>query len=149
MTGIHHHARDETMYDYALHHPTTGMQCPHCIVQSQIYYVVFKQNPVSGWISMIRDLMNQDHPLTGFCFYPVMGFFEYISSKIVYFIKNTIDYFFIVKVLGAPSQQVKCSISLPHDVTVNTHCHVTMGLWCCLGNYVTSQWIGDVAIDTK
>ncbi len=59
------------------------------------------------------------------------------------------DYFFIVKVVEAPSQQVKCFISLPHDVIVNTHCHVTVGLWCCLGNYVTSQWIGDVAIDTK
>ncbi len=59
------------------------------------------------------------------------------------------DYFFIVKLVGDPSQQVKCSISLPHEVTVNTHCHVTMGLWLCLGNYVMSQWIGDVAIDTK
>ncbi len=76
-------------------------------------------------------------------------FFEFISSKIVISFWNTMDSFFIVKVVVASSQQVKCSISLPHGITVNTHCYVTMGMWCYLGNYVTSQWVGDVAIDTK
>ncbi len=32
-----------------------------------------------------------------------------------------------------------------NDVTVNTHCDVTMGRWCCLGNHISQQWIGDVA----
>ncbi len=77
-------------------------------------------------------------------------FYEYISVNI--FIWDTMNYFFIVKVV-ASSQQVKCSISswssLPYDFTVNTHCHVTMGRWCCLGNYVMSQWVGDIVIDTK
>ncbi len=41
------------------------------------------------------------------------------------------------------------SISLSHDITVNTHCDVTMVRWHCLGNYVMSQWVGDVSIDTK
>ncbi len=36
------------------------------------------------------------------------------------------NYFFIVKVEGVPSQQLKNSISLTHDVTVNTHCYETM-----------------------
>ncbi len=32
-----------------------------------------------------------------------------------------------------------------NDVTVNTHCDVTMGRWCCLGNHISQQWVGDVA----
>ncbi len=40
-------------------------------------------------------------------------------------------------------------ISLPHDITQNTHCHVTMGRWGCLGNHIMSQWVGDIVIDTK
>ncbi len=40
--------------------------------------------------------------------------------KLFIFIWNTMNYFFMVKVVVvASSQQVKCSISLPHDVTVN------------------------------
>ncbi len=37
------------------------------------------------------------------------------------------NYFFIVKEEGVLSQQLKRSISLPHDVTVNTHCYEAMG----------------------
>ncbi len=36
------------------------------------------------------------------------------------------NYFLIVKVEGVPSQQLKHSISLPHDVTVNTDCYETV-----------------------
>ncbi len=32
-----------------------------------------------------------------------------------------------------------------NDVTVNTHCDVTMGRWRCLGNHISQQWVGDVA----
>ncbi len=32
-----------------------------------------------------------------------------------------------------------------NDVTVNTHCDVTMGWWRCLGNHISQQWVGDVA----
>ncbi len=42
--------------------------------------------------------------------------------------------FFILKVEGVQSQQLKRSISLLNDVTVNTHCYETMGRLCCLGN---------------
>ncbi len=60
------------------------------------------------------------------------------------------DYFFIIKVVVVVSlQKVKYPISLPHDITVNTNCVQTMGRRCCLGNYVTSQWVGGIAIDTK
>ncbi len=48
-----------------------------------------------------------------------------IVDLAVIFTWDTMNYFFIVKVVVASSQQVTCSISLPHDVTVNTHCHVT------------------------
>ncbi len=37
------------------------------------------------------------------------------------------NYFFILKVKGAPSQQLKRSILLPHDITVNTHYYEAMG----------------------
>ncbi len=49
-------------------------------------------------------------------------FYEYISIKIVYFhlIYYVLFIFFIVKVVVASSQQDKCSISLPHDITINT-----------------------------
>ncbi len=47
--------------------------------------------------------------------------------KIVYFHMKYYEVFLQVKVVVPSSQQVKCSILLPHDVTVNTHCHVTMG----------------------
>ncbi len=43
-------------------------------------------------------------------------------------------YFFTVKVVVASSERVKCSISLRHEVRVNT--------------IVMSQWVGDV-IDTN
>ncbi len=32
-----------------------------------------------------------------------------------------------------------------NDVTVNTHCDVTMGRWHCLGNHISQQWVGHVA----
>ncbi len=31
-----------------------------------------------------------------------------------------------------------------NDVTVNTHCDVTMGWRCCKGNHISQQWVGDV-----
>ncbi len=34
--------------------------------------------------------------------------------------------FFIVKVV-VPTHQLKRSMSLPHDITVNTHCYETVG----------------------
>ncbi len=127
----------------------------------------FRQNPVSGWILMMRslnecaswmrdlaeiqfrDLMNQDPPTQWVLFLSCNVFLNLFLVKLLFFFWNTMDYFFIVKVVVASLQQVKCFISLPHDITVNTHCHVTMWMWCFLGNYVMSQWVGDVAIDTK
>ncbi len=47
------------------------------------------------------------------------------------------------------NQKLKCSISLPQNIKVNTHSDQTMGSWCCLGNYVMSQLVGDVAFETK
>ncbi len=39
---------------------------------------------------------------------------------------------------------------MPHDVTVNTHCDVTIGRRCCLvDNHVPSQWLGDIVMDTN
>ncbi len=32
-----------------------------------------------------------------------------------------------------------------NDVTVNTHCDVTMGWGHCLGNHISQQMVGDVA----
>ncbi len=38
------------------------------------------------------------------------------------------NYFFILKIVGASSQKVKCPISLPHDMTMSGQlCNVTMG----------------------
>ncbi len=83
-----------------------------------------RQNPVSGeWILMMRSLnwilakslMSAAHPweiwlrsnsgislikihsLTGFCFYPVMFLFQYISSRIVYFYLKYYELFFYSK----------------------------------------------------
>ncbi len=58
-------------------------------------------------------------------------FYEYIFIKLVYFHLKYYE-LFLVKVVVASSQQVKSSISLPFDVTVNTNCDVTMGK--CLSN---------------
>ncbi len=108
---------------------------------------VYSTNERLGWDPMKGSHESRSTHSLGFVF--ILWFFWNIFLvKLFIFIWNTIDYFFIVKV-GAPWQQVKFSISLPHDITVNTHCHVMMGLWSCLDNYVTSQWIGGVAIDTK
>ncbi len=95
----------------------------------------------------------------------LLGSFHYISDKARYsgaIYRNFIfslytnvlwvgqnEDFFIVKVVVTSSQQVKCSISLPHDVTENSHCHVTMVRWHCLGNYAMSQWVEGIIIDTK
>ncbi len=40
---------------------------------------------------------------------------------------------------------MKCDGEWSNDITVNTHCDVTMGRWCCLGNHILQQWVGDVA----
>ncbi len=32
-----------------------------------------------------------------------------------------------------------------NNFTVNTDCDVTMSWWCCLGNHISQQWVGDVA----
>ncbi len=51
------------------------------------------------------------------------------------------------KVVVASSQQVKCIISLPHDIKVNTNCDVTMVLMTLLRQ--PAMWChNDVAIDT-
>ncbi len=31
-----------------------------------------------------------------------------------------------------------------NEVTVNIHSDVTMGRWCCLGNHIQQQWVGNV-----
>ncbi len=90
-----------------------------------------------------RDFINQD-PLIYWVYYLVMFVFQYISSRIVYFLSKILwTIFFIVKVEGVPSQQLKHFISLPHDVTVNTHCYKTMGKWWCLGNYTQRRFQTD------
>ncbi len=38
------------------------------------------------------------HPITAFCFYPVMFSFEYIPLKLFIFIWNTTDYFYIAHI---------------------------------------------------
>ncbi len=84
--------------------------------------------------------MNQDPPIHWVLILSCGNLFDYISIKIV-----TMDYFQIVKV--AVASQVKGSISLAHEITVNTNCDITMGRSCCLGNHVMS--LDDVAIDTR
>ncbi len=92
-----------------------------------------------------RDLMNQDPPAhCFFCFFWSCDVFMNIfPSEILWTIS------LIVKVVVFLSQQVKCSISLLHNITVNIHCHVRMGRWLSLANLVMSQWVDDVGIDTK
>ncbi len=95
------------------------------------------------------DFMNQDPLIHWVLFLSCDIFRNIFPLKLLIFIWNTTNYFLIVKVVVASSQQEKYSVSLPHDVRVNNHCDVTMSRWHCLGNYVTSQWIRDVVIDTK
>ncbi len=115
--------------------------------QSNISWVC-STNEKSGWDSMKENSWSKIHQVTGFVFILWCYFFNIFPLRLFIFIWN-MEYFFIVKVTVAWSQQVKFSKLLPHDVTVNTHCDMTMVRWCCVGNYVMSQCIGDVAIDTK
>ncbi len=96
-----------------------------------------------------RDLMNQDPPTHWVLILSCDVFVNIFLVKLFIFIWNTVDYFCIVKVVEAPLQQVKIfHITAPwHHRIHPLSCHNRF--WCCLGNYVTSQWIGDVAIDTK
>ncbi len=32
-----------------------------------------------------------------------------------------------------------------NDIIVNIHCDVTVSRWCCLGNHISQQSVGDVA----
>ncbi len=104
--------------------------------------VWLRSNERMSWIKM--------HPFTGFCFLSCDVFMNIFPLKLFIFIWNTMNYFFIVKVVVTSSQHVTCSVSMLLDITANTHCHDTMGRWRCLCNYyVTSQWVCDIVIDTK
>ncbi len=93
------------------------------------------QNPVSGWILMMRSLIKvkslmcvqheceiwlrsseriswiKIHPITGFYFYHVMWFFNIFPLFI--FILNVIDNFFTVTVVVAWSKQVNVAYHAP------------------------------------
>ncbi len=74
-----------------------------------------------------------------YCFYTVMFFMNIFTLKLIW---NIMNYFFMVKMIVASSQQLTCfRISLPHGITVNTHCLVTMGRWHCLSNYIMSPTV--------
>ncbi len=64
--------------------------------------------------------------------------------KLFIFIWDSMNYFFIVKVVVASSQYVQ--IALPHDVTENIHCQVTMGRWRWPGNYMTTSLIPKIHV---
>ncbi len=96
-----------------------------------------------------RDLMNQDPPTHWVLFLSCDVCINMFPLKLFIFIWYIMNYFFIVHVVATSSKQVKCSISRSHDVTVKTNWKVTMGRWHCLVNYIMSQWVGDVVIDTK
>ncbi len=67
--------------------------------------------------------MNQDPPTHQVLFLSCDVVFEYNSITIVYFHLKSYGLFRYSKNSSSQiSQQVKCSISLPHDVTLNTHC---------------------------
>ncbi len=71
------------------------------------------------------------HPLTRFCFYPVM-FLLYIFFIIVYFHMKYYKLFPYSKNSSTP--------------TTPSQMWGYNGKWCYLGNYVMSQWVGDIAI---
>ncbi len=66
----------------------------------------FRQNPVSEWILIMRSnegiSLIKIHSLTGFCFYPVMFSFQYISSRIVNFYLKYYELFFYSKSRRSP-----------------------------------------------
>ncbi len=99
-------------------------------------YLISAQHEWEIWLKSNKDLINQDSPTHWVLFLSCDVVFKYISIKIVYFPLKSYGLSFIVKVVVAWSQQVKCSISLPHDITVNTHCLVIMDRWHCQGNYM-------------
>ncbi len=97
-----------------------------------------------------RDFINQDPLTLSVLFLPCDVFSNmFLVENCLFLSKILWTIFVIIKVEWVPSQQLKRSISLPHDVTVNTNCYETMCRWCCFGNWVTSQWVGDVVIVTK
>ncbi len=74
--------------------------------------------------------------------------------KLFTVILNTMVYYFIENLVVASPHQAKYSMwcfvwQWCNDVTEKTYCNVTMFRGCCLSNYVMSQWVGDVTIDTK
>ncbi len=103
---------------------------------------VSSTNERFGWDPMKGFHESRSPQLLGLLSYEV--FVNIFPSKLFIFIWTTMNYFFIVKVVVASSQQAKCSISLLNDVTVNT-----MSKWSCLGNYAMSQWVGDIVMDNK
>ncbi len=102
-----------------------------------------RSNEGSSWIKI--------HPLNRVLFLSCDVFLNIFLVKLFIFIWNTMDYFFILKVVGAPSQQEKCSISLPNDSKRPLSCHnefvmlsrqlcdVTMDWWRCHW-YQTIKW---------
>ncbi len=71
---------------------------------------VFSTSKIFGWDPM-KNLINQDSPIHWVLFLSSYIFMNIFPLKLFIFIWDTINYFFILKVGVASSQQVKCSIS--------------------------------------
>ncbi len=102
--------------------PQIGFQ-PNSMSAQHEWEICLRSNEGISWIKI--------HPLTGIRFYSVMFSLNIFPLKL---------FIFIVNIVVASLQKVKCSIILLHDVTVNTHYYQTIGR-CCLGNYVMSQCV--------
>ncbi len=55
------------------------------------------------------------------------------------------DYFIVVSLITA-SKTFHTTDSFSYR---KHHCDIIMGIWHCFGNYVMSEWIGDVGRDTN
>ncbi len=111
-------------------------------------WTAYRQNPVCGWILMMISLnwisWIKSHQLTGICFLSCDDFMNIFPLKLFILIWDTMNYLFIVNVVVASSQQVKCFTLLPpwrhskHPLSCHSAyvmlgqlCNVTMGRWPC------------------
>ncbi len=108
-----------------------------------------RSNEGISWIKKI-------HPLARLSFYPVMFLVNIFPLKLFIFLNSfhskssSRTLFTASKTFDMTGPFIKCIMwQWGNNITVNTHCDITMGRLHCLGNPMISPWGVDIAIDTK
>ncbi len=107
-----------------------------------------RSNPVISWIKI--------HPLTRFCFYPVVFLLNISPLKLFILIWHPMDHFLyskrnsnfitVSKIILMTILFIQC---VKWQWGNDTHCDVIMDRWHCLVNHMISPGVGVIAINTK